>query len=153
MNGLRQPESEVSAGGVLVDGNEVLVIRHARGEWVMPKGHLEAGESPEEAALREVREETGLGAEILGHLGETTYAYRRKGETVLRPKRVIWYLMRPLTPRDRLALARGEGMLEAAWLGWEEAQKRLTWPGDRSIVRRAAGLLAHRPARDNSAPD
>lgn len=133
-------EGEVSAGGVLVEAGEVLVIRHARGEWIMPKGHLEPGESAEEAALREVREETGLAAEIVELLGETSYAYRRKGERTLRPKRVIWYLMRPLTPRDRIDLAAEEGMLEADWLGFDEARKRLTWAGDRSMVERAAGL-------------
>lgn len=110
----------------------------------MPKGHLEPGESAEEAALREVREETGLQAEVLGLLGETSYAYRRMGERIFRPKRVIWYLMRPLTSRDGLQLAAGEGMLEAAWLDFEAARARLTWPGDRSMVERAATRLFER---------
>ncbi|MDI6870269.1 MAG: NUDIX domain-containing protein [Bacillota bacterium] len=138
----RQMAPEVSAGGVVVDGGQVLVIRHARGEWIMPKGHVEPGEEPEQAALREVREETGLEARIIAPLGETSYAYRRKGEAILRPKRVIWYLMRPVTPRDRLRLLTAEGLLEAAWLGWEEARQRLTWAGDRRILQRAAALPA-----------
>ncbi len=129
---------EVSAGGVVVDGGKVLIIRHARGEWIMPKGHLEPGEEPRQAALREVREETGLEAQIIAPLGETSYAYRRKGEQILRPKRVIWYLMEPLTPRDQLRLAVEEGLREAEWLGWKEARQRLTWSGDRRILQRAA---------------
>lgn len=132
-------DCEVSAGGVVVDRGEVLIIRHARGEWIMPKGHLEPGETPEEAALREVREETGLTAEILAPLGETAYAYRRKGESVLRPKRVIWYLMRPLNSREEVRLLRAEGLLECAWLSFAQARERLTWAGDRTILERAAG--------------
>ncbi len=138
MSGPRSLPTEVSAGGVVVDGGKVLVIRHARGEWIMPKGHLEPGEEPEQAALREVREETGLEVRVVAPLGETSYAYRRKGEQALRPKRVIWYLMRPLTPRDRLRLAPEEGLQEAEWLGWEEARERLTWSGDRRILQRAS---------------
>ena len=108
----------------------------------MPKGHLEPGEGPEEAALREVREETGLEAEIVAPLGETAYAYRRRGEDILRPKRVIWYLMRPVSPRERLSLLAEEGLLEALWLGWAKARRRLTWPGDRAILRRAEALAS-----------
>lgn len=133
---------EVSAGGVVVGGDKVLVIRHARGEWIMPKGHLEPDEGPEEAALREVREETGLVAEILAPLGETRYVYRRKGETLLRPKRVLWYLMRPLSNPGELRLASGEGLLAAVWLSWEEARQKLTWAGDKDILQRAADLPA-----------
>lgn len=143
-------EEEVSAGGVLVDRGQVLVIRHARGEWIMPKGHLEAGEGPEQAALREVREETGLEAEILAPLGETAYAYRRKGEDLLRPKRVFWYLMRPVTSRERLSLLTEEGLLEACWLGWTQARRRLTWSGDRAILQRAEKLAA--PPGDDGSP-
>jgi 8-oxo-dGTP pyrophosphatase MutT (NUDIX family) len=133
-----RPAEEVSAGGVVVEGGEVLVIRHARGEWIMPKGHLEEGEEPEEAARREVEEETGLVAEILAPLGETAYIYRRKGDPTPRPKRVIWYLMRPLRGRDGMRLLTEEGLLESVWLSWEEARRRLTWPGDRGILDRAA---------------
>ncbi|MGE5552419.1 MAG: NUDIX hydrolase [Betaproteobacteria bacterium] len=138
------PQVEVSAGGVVVDGGEVLVIRHTRGEWIMPKGHLEPGEEPEQAALREVREETGLEASIVAPLGETSYAYRRKGEKTLRPKRVIWYLMQPLTPRDYLRLATEEGLQEAEWLSWEEARNRLTWSGDRRILQQASEVWTPR---------
>jgi 8-oxo-dGTP pyrophosphatase MutT (NUDIX family) len=142
VNGAAALPTEVSAGGVVVDGGQVLVIRHARGEWIMPKGHVEPGEQPEQTALREVREETGLEARIVTPLGETCYAYRRRGERGLRPKRVIWYLMEPLTPRDRLRLACEEGLEEAEWLGWQEARKRLSWSGDRRILKRAAESAA-----------
>lgn len=132
---------EVSAGGVLLDQGEVLVLRHARGEWIMPKGHLEAGETPPEAARREVREETGLVARIIAPLGETSYHYRRKGETLLRPKKVIWYLMRPEVPRDQLTLLAEEGLLEADWLPLDQVTERLTWPGDKGIVEKARQVL------------
>ena len=59
---------EQSAGGVVLLGNAILLLRKYNGDWVLPKGKIESGESHEEAALREVKEETGVKAniEILG---------------------------------------------------------------------------------------
>ncbi|MGE5507631.1 MAG: NUDIX hydrolase [Chitinophagales bacterium] len=140
-----RPAGEVSAGGVIVDRGEALILRHARGEWIMPKGHLEPGETPEEAALREVREETGLEARIVAPLGETSYHYRREGETLLRPKKVIWYLMALGVPRENLALLTEEGLMEAAWLPLDEMAARLTWQGDKGIVEKARQALRALP--------
>src|SRR5579862_9258103 len=77
--------SEFSAGGVVVRGNEVVVIvpikRDARGNRVLglPKGHPDGDETPEQAATREVREETGVSAELIARLGEVRYQYERRG--------------------------------------------------------------------------
>ena len=63
------------AGGVVLLGDQVVLRRTARGEYLFPKGHLEEGETEEETALREVAEETGLEAEIVASLGEITFSY------------------------------------------------------------------------------
>src|SRR6267378_6857883 len=87
---------ELSAGGVVVRGDEVVVIVPARrasdGSRVLalPKGHIDAGESTLQAAQREVREETGILAEPVRELGEAHYWYRRDGQTI--PKSVSFYL-------------------------------------------------------------
>ena len=79
---------EFSAGGVVVRGDEVVVIvptrRAADGSRVLalPKGHVDPGETPIQAAEREVREETGIVAEPVCELGETRYWYRRDGRTI-----------------------------------------------------------------------
>src|SRR3954447_7735947 len=84
----RAQAREFSAGGVVVRGQEVVVIvptrRAADGSRVLalPKGHVDAGETPVQAAQREVREETGILAEPLGELGATRYWYRRGGRTI-----------------------------------------------------------------------
>ena len=66
---------EISAGGVVLFGNAILLLRKFNGDWVLPKGKVEEGENNEEAALREVAEETGVKAETLKYLG---LSYRPK---------------------------------------------------------------------------
>ena len=60
---------EVSAGGVVLFGNTILLLRKFNGDWVLPKRKVEEGENNQEAALREVSEETGVKADILKYLG------------------------------------------------------------------------------------
>ena len=67
---------EVSAGGVVLFGNTILLLRKFNGDWVLPKGKVEEGENNQEAALREVSEETGVKADILKYLGEIHYTFK-----------------------------------------------------------------------------
>jgi 8-oxo-dGTP pyrophosphatase MutT (NUDIX family) len=74
-----------------VDGQwEYLLVeaRRSRGEWVLPKGHIEPGETPEEAAVREVQEEAGVRAAVIARAGESEYALDGQ------PVRTIFFLMR-----------------------------------------------------------
>src|SRR5262245_26605171 len=98
MSSSRPParERELSAGGVVVRGDEVIVIvrrrrapNGARGLG-LPKGHIDPGETTLEAAEREVREETGVVAEPVRELGEARYWYNRDGQAI--PKSVCFYL-------------------------------------------------------------
>ena len=125
---------EHSAGGVLLDDDcRVLLIRtvNLKGEpvWTLPKGLIEPGERPEEAALREVREETGYAAEIVRALEPSTYWFVRDGKKV--KKRVDWFLMRP-----RGKVGEHDREVEtAAWFPLEEALEHLRYRGDRALVR------------------
>ena len=68
---------ETSAGGVIIKGREVLVLRKFRGDWVLPKGRIEEGETLEETALREVNEESGLACRVGDYIGFVRYNYSK----------------------------------------------------------------------------
>ncbi|HXT19293.1 MAG TPA: NUDIX domain-containing protein, partial [Thermoanaerobaculia bacterium] len=68
-----------SAGGLVVRGGEVLLIAPRAGRWQLPKGHVEPGEAPTEAAVREVREETGVSARVVDTLPSIDYSYEVDG--------------------------------------------------------------------------
>jgi len=132
---------ELSAGGVVVHDGRVLVIvprrRAADGTLVLglPKGHLDEGETAEQAAAREVREETGVQAELVGDLGEVRYWYVREGRRVAKSVRffLFGFLGGDVADHD-------DEVLEVRWLQLERACEELTYPGEREMVRRALVL-------------
>src|SRR5437763_564947 len=91
--------TELSAGGVVLrhavaGGTDVLLIQHsAHKGWGFPKGWIEPGETPEEAALREVQEESGMLGDIIGELPATQYFYTNR-ERPRVAKTGTWFLMR-----------------------------------------------------------
>jgi 8-oxo-dGTP pyrophosphatase MutT (NUDIX family) len=135
---------EISAGGVLYrqEGDRIEVIlasrRTRRGElaWGLAKGGIEEGETMEDAAIREVREETGLTAEIEGSLGDTKYFYVWE-DTRIR-KTVHFFLMRYTggDPHDR-----DDEMEEVRWFPLDRALKRAAYRGERDVLQRAAERL------------
>jgi 8-oxo-dGTP diphosphatase len=129
---------EESAGGVVVNDRQVAVIvpvkRAADGRRVLglPKGHADGDETPEQAARREVAEETGVDAELVDELGVVRYRYERRGRTI--DKAVRFYLFRYLSGD----LADHDHEIEdARWMALEQAAKELTYSGEREMVRRA----------------
>jgi 8-oxo-dGTP pyrophosphatase MutT (NUDIX family) len=128
---------------VLRDGSEVLVIvptrRAADGQRVLalPKGHLDDAETAEQAAAREVREEGGVDADLVSHLGDVRYWYRRKGRSV--PKRVRFFLFhyRSGDPADH-----DDEVEEARWMDLTEASTALSYEGEREMVLRALSQTA-----------
>lgn len=123
-----------SAGAVVMDGERCLVVRRAdRPEWVLPKGHLERGETPVGAAIREVREETGIEIRIVADLGPTRFRF---GPGLRHRKRVDWFLARRVGGEVALEPI----FAEAAFLPEEEAIATLTHENDRQLVRRALEL-------------
>jgi 8-oxo-dGTP pyrophosphatase MutT (NUDIX family) len=144
-------EREFSAGGLVYRGRgdacEVLLAarRHpttGKLVWGIPKGHLEAGESSEAAAIREVREETGIVGEIEQPLGDVTYWFARRDEaskTVRVFKRVRFFLMRA---RGGQFADRDAEMEAVRWFSLAEAERTAAYENERALVRRASALLA-----------
>jgi 8-oxo-dGTP pyrophosphatase MutT (NUDIX family) len=132
--------TEFSAGGVVVrDGQCVVIVptrRAADGSKVvaLPKGHPEDGESPEQAALREVREEAGVDCEVVDRLGEVRYHYQRGGRRIA--KRVAFFL---LDYRSGDLEDHDHEVEVARWVPLDDALAQLTFDGEREMVRRALG--------------
>lgn len=125
---------EVSAGGILFDDERLLVLCKPNGEWIMPKGHVEAGETPEEAAIREVAEESGLLAKIRARVGQTAYSFRVPPTGEMRLKRVHWFLMDVQGGQLRIE----SNFCDGKFLTVDEALRTLTFPNDRRLLRLAA---------------
>jgi 8-oxo-dGTP pyrophosphatase MutT (NUDIX family) len=131
--------SEFSAGGVVMnDANEVVVIvptrRAANGARVLalPKGHPDGEESSLQAALREVREEAGIQAEVVDTLGEVRYWYQRGGRRIA--KVVEFFLLRYVSGD---VADHDHEVEQARWVPAAEAAETLTYAGERDMVRRA----------------
>ena len=141
---------EVSAGGVVYrrsdDGVDIALAsrRTRRGElaWGLPKGGIEKDENPEQAAVREVREETGLEAEVEQPLGDITYWFARRdaeGRAVRVFKRVRFFLMRVRGGRFG---DRDREMDAVRWFPLAAAERAAAFANERALVQRARTLLA-----------
>ena len=135
-------EREFSSGGVVVKGDEVAVVvpyrlsPEGRKALALPKGHPDPGESMKDAATREVREETGLEAELIDKLGDVTYWYQRSGVRVF--KKVSFYLFEH---RGGNLEDHDDEIEEAAWMPLEQAARELSFKGEREMVERALSRL------------
>jgi 8-oxo-dGTP pyrophosphatase MutT (NUDIX family) len=135
-------DSEFSAGGVVVRGGDCIVIvptrRAADGSKVLalPKGHPDGDESAADAALREVREETGVEAVLVDKLGDIRYWYMRGGRRIAKVVSffLLEYVAGELEDHDH-------EVERAEWMALGEAARRLTYRGERDM---AAAALSRR---------
>jgi len=142
------------------------VVRQMRGRWwlaaiepagrsesskravlALPKGLVDAGESPEQTALREVREETGVEAELLGKLGDIKYVYIRSWDDRERVFKVVsFFLLRyksgklgEIVPEMRVEVRRAE------WIPLEDAPRQLAYKGEREMAAKALEYVTRNP--------
>lgn len=132
------PEVRAAGGVVVSDGRIAVVHRPAYDDWSLPKGKLDPGETFEEAALREVAEETGLRCRLITELESIVYPDHRG-----RTKRVRYWWMSPEDPVavDEFRFEPNDEVDDLRWLTPEEAGRLLTYEHDRELVARAARVM------------
>jgi len=130
---------EFSAGGIVFKEEDnkiyVLLVR-TKDRWSFPKGNIEKTESKENAAVREIKEETGIEGEIIDYLGNVEYYYRKGIDTI--HKFVYYYLLRykggEITPQK-------EEIDEAVFVPIEEAEKLLSFDKDKQFLKKAENII------------
>lgn len=137
-----------SAGGVVARDDEILLIALRDGRrWQLPKGHLEPGETAEEAAVREVREETGVRGRTVARLPSIEYWFVEGGRRI--HKVVDYYLL------DYAAGSADDfdpdEVSGARWFGWDEGIAKLSFDNEREVAA-AARKLWRGGGRDVAAP-
>ena len=136
---------ETSAGGLVVQrGAEgpqgVLIARRTRRgalEWVLPKGHLEEGETPQDAAVREVAEETGIHGRVIGELGTLTYWFVADDRRI---RKTVHHFLLEAESGDLSDQDVETELVE--WLTLTQARDRLAYADERALIDQAENLLA-----------
>jgi ADP-ribose pyrophosphatase YjhB (NUDIX family) len=136
---------EVSAGGLVIDttGTMGLLIgrydhKDARGKrvlWSLPKGHIEEGETPEQAAIREVAEETGITSSITKSLGVIDFWFMAGGKRI---HKTVHHFM--FTEVGGTLLAQESEVDEVSWFPLSEIVERLAYPDEKKLIARSAEL-------------
>jgi 8-oxo-dGTP pyrophosphatase MutT (NUDIX family) len=153
--GTRLPvKQQVSSGGVAfrrrdggADVEVALISVGEKGRWQLPKGIVDAGESPETTAVREVREEAGIDSAIVAPLESIEYWYVAASEGVRYHKRVHFFLLEyergDVQDHDR-------EVNEARWVPIDEALQMLAFKNEREVVVKARALVLEEPRAHDS---
>ncbi|SCI72866.1 MULTISPECIES: NUDIX hydrolase [unclassified Clostridium] len=124
------------AGGLVFCEDSVLILKNEKDEWVLPKGVIRAGDYAREVALRRVKAEAGVDAEILTSVGETNYEFY--SVTRKRPvcNQVTWYLMTAGSLQSRYSAE--DGFVDGGFYPIDQALEMITYSQDRALVNLAA---------------
>ena len=126
-----------SAGAIVFKEGKVLLIKNKSIKdkkvsfWGFPKGHLEKGEKSRDAALRELKEETGIEAEIVEKVGDSKYVFTQNGEKIF--KVVVIFIMEYKSGVGKPQLAEID---EVLWLEPKEALERLSFKNDKELLEK-----------------
>jgi len=129
---------EFSAGGIIVRKKgqdfEVLLIKDSYGHWTWPKGHIDAGEASNKAALREITEEVGLkNLHILDKVGRTNYFFRLKEDLIFK---TVFFFLVEASVQEKLKVQKSE-LEKAQWLRPDVALKRVEYKGAKKMLEKA----------------
>jgi 8-oxo-dGTP pyrophosphatase MutT (NUDIX family) len=136
------------AGGVIFYNDTVFLIQNEKNEWVMPKGLIKEGESPEDAAIRRVFEETAINGRIVEQAGRTYYEFY----SITRQKpvcnRIAWYIMQ--TDSDYFRISEPERFSEGGFFDIPTALDMITYSQDKSLVMQSYKKLCDKLGKKTS---
>ena len=125
---------EISAGGVVLFGNAVLLLRKFNGDWVLPNAKVEDEETKQDAAVREVSEESGVKADILKYLGEIHYTFKENwDENKSVHKTVFWYLMK--SKNMNTIPQKEEGFIDAKFIHVDRVVDLARYDDEKEIIK------------------
>ena len=136
-------KEQISAGIITFrmtgDSPEYLLLHYPHGHWDFPKGKLENEESLQQAALRELQEETGLSAELIeGFESNIDYIFKHDGQLI--KKTVVFFVGR--ASEGEITLSHEH--IDFEWLSYQDALKRLTFDNAKQLLERAEIFLEHK---------
>jgi len=119
------------AGGVVFCGDKVFLLKNEKGEWVLPKGVMHNGDLPNEVALKRVKEEAGIAAEIVSTVGRTNYEFF--SVTRQRPvcNKIVWYIMK--SPNEKFKIGEDK-FIDGGFFNLEKALDITTYSQDKSLL-------------------
>lgn len=122
------------------DGVEFLLIEDLKGRWSVPKGHVEAGETLEQTALREIGEETGLkNTRIVEKLDKVHFFYRFEGRLIFMTTFI--YLIEAIDPDEPVVVEESEGIVGARWFPAAKAQQILEYKDLKNLMARSVDII------------
>lgn len=129
---------EFSAGGIVFKDKKVLLTKHSQNKhWSFPKGLIDPGQTAKQTAIREVKEEGGVDAEILEKIGYSKYVYTFDGEKIF--KVVTYFLMKYISGNIEDHDFEVE---ESGWYSPEDALKQLSFSQDKALLKKALNLYS-----------
>ncbi len=143
---------EISAGAVLYKKVEdklwiILYSRKKGTQWCLPKGKIESGETREAAAVREVKEETGLEGQIVEHLKDVYYTYVDQRRKLQLNKTVHYFLMKYIQGQ---ICADDPGVEAVMWFDIDKALEKVTFDNEKQAVQRAIRMLLDNKRLENN---
>ncbi len=121
----------VSAGGIVFYKKSILLLKRSSGLWVLPKGRIEEGENSKEAAVREVKEETGINAKIINKAGTIYYSFY--DNNCKYNKKVVWYTMDLIS--GELKPQKEEGFVDAKFVSFKDINQNKMHFNEYSIIK------------------